>query len=92
MITEKDRQNAYRCIIEDIENCCVGAVTAEGECICRMYPCYKIKIKELLENIKDTVHNNTARWDPYGYCDHCGYNSKDLDVFNYCPNCGKKME
>ena len=91
MITEKDRQNAYMRIIEDIEDCREGAITDEGECICRIYPCYKFRIKEALENIKDIVHDNTAEWDPYGYCSNCGYNSKYLDVFEYCPSCGKKM-
>lgn len=91
MMTEKNRQTAYRCIIEDIEDCCEGALDDEGECICCMYPCYKIKIKELLEDIKEVVHDNTAEWNSYGCCSNCGYNAKHLDVFEYCPSCGKKM-
>lgn len=91
MITEKDRQNAYERIIEDIAECSEGAVTEEGECICYIYPCHRFRIKEALENIKDIVHNNTAEWNSYGCCSNCGYNAKHLDVTEYCPSCGKKM-
>ena len=91
MITEKDRQNAYNRIIEDIEDCREGAVTEEGECICNLYPCYKFRIQEALENIKGMLHDDTAEWDSYGCCSNCGYNSQRLDVFDYCPKCGKKM-
>ena len=91
MMTEIDRHNAYQHIIEDIEECCEGVVTAEGECICYMYPCPKFKVKEALENIEGLLHNNTAEWNSYGCCSNCGYNAKHLDVSEYCPSCGKKM-